>query len=128
MKLSSIVFASIVALAAVAFVADGASTAVDYNTNKSNSGAKTTPSATTCPAGYVSDGNNCVAPPTCSPHSALNLQTNSCECDSGYVSQSGNCVTIPLCSPHSALSLQTNSCECNSGYVSRGNNCAPALK
>jgi len=126
MKLWSLVFASTVALAAVAFAA------VDDNTNKSNTGAKTALSATTCPAGQVVIGGICVIPsPECGAHSSLDHQTNSCECDAGYALAGNSCAMSPAtCPSHSTLHRQTNRCECDAGYVSAsdGKSCASAPK
>jgi hypothetical protein len=51
MKLSYIVCASIVTLAAVALTADGAFAAVNYNASKSNTGNSSMSGPTSCPAG-----------------------------------------------------------------------------
>jgi hypothetical protein len=51
MKPASILCAAIVTLAALAFAANGAFAAVNYNSSKSNSGNKMAQPTTTCPTG-----------------------------------------------------------------------------
>jgi hypothetical protein len=64
MKLSSIAFASVVALAAIAFAAGGALAAVNYNSSKSNTGNMTAQPTTTCPTGetWNATTKKCVLP------------------------------------------------------------------
>jgi hypothetical protein len=64
MKLSSMVRASLVALAALTFAVDGAFAGVNYNSSKSNTGAVTNQPATACPNGQTWDTTTkkCVMP------------------------------------------------------------------
>jgi hypothetical protein len=64
MKLSSMVCASTIALAAVVFKAEGAFAAVNYNSSKSNQGNISAQSSTACPTGqeWNVTAKKCVAP------------------------------------------------------------------